>query len=594
MFSAALTPPVFAQNADTPLSPALPSDSQGLMAESADLAAPTPIPMNQPLMVSTDTFIPLQALLAQSDWQAADRETRRLLQTWVGDIYYGSPTTIPVEALREIDRLWTQASGGRFGLQVQADMWPSIRAQSPNETAAVEALGDRLGWRRPTPDGENVVSPHWLTEPELTYSLAAPEGHLPWVGVDWSQIESLLSQQSCGSCMIDAMNLQGDRFTRYLPSFLTQVETALTPSEVPTLQDWRTLRPQFQIHLNSLYPQNQCPVEQVDQAISPNSQLLAVSSYSLEPDCGGDSSNSTLALWSTQRGHRIITLMRGKAVLPAQYDGQSQEPATVTDRRVGDVANAIAFTPDSQLIAAGLSNGTVKLWRTDTGELVQTLGPHQYAVRAIAISADGTQLVSASADQTLKLWNLQTGQLIRTMQLGETVGSVHTVLISPDGRRLALATDKNFLQLRDLTTGSIVRTFVDETTQHPDRLPLAFSPDGRLLATSDIDHSVKLWNATTGARIITLQGHSAAVRAIAFSPDNRTLASSSANYEVRLWSLQPFQLQRTLNTALNTAPTSAPGQWPPNPGYLSFASDSQILATSGLRPFPHPISGEPL
>ncbi|MEB3213677.1 MAG: GUN4 domain-containing protein [Leptolyngbyaceae bacterium] len=563
-----------------------------VMAQAADLPTPEPVQMNQPLTLQSDAFMALQEFLAEENWQAADQETRRILQSWVGDVYYGSPSNISVEVIQEIDRLWAEASGGRFGFRAQLDIWQTVRAQHPSDMeAAVNAFGDRVGWRRTTPDPNNFVSPHWFTEPELTYSSTAPVGHLPWAGVDWAMIEGLLNQQSCGSCTIDSMYLQGDRFTRYVPGLFTQVQTALAAPQSPDSQSWRTLRSKFEINLNSLYPNNRCPIETVDQAVSPNSQILAVSSYSLERACGGNSTNSTLVLWDAQRGNRIITLMRGNAVESFNYDGQPQEPPTEGDRKVGDVANAIAFTPDSQLIAAGLSNGTVRLWRTDTGQLVRTLSGHQYAVRAIAISADGTRLVSASSDQTIKLWDVQTGQLIRTMQLNDSAGIVHTVRISPDGRRLALATGHNLLQLRDLTTGSIVRTFVDETTNQPNWMPLAFSPDGRFLATSDIDHSVKLWNATTGARIMTLQGHRDAVRAIAFSPDSRTLASSSADYEVRLWSLQPFQLQRTLNAAPSIHQDY---ERPPSPGYLSFSGNGQILATSALHPFSHPISGEAL
>lgn len=555
-------------------------------------SAPQPVQMNLPLAQQNDAFAPLRSFLADQNWQAADRETRRLIERWVhpnGDLF-GTPlaSNIPADALQTIDRLWLDASNGRFGFSVQQRIWQEVSAQYPNDTnAAVQAFGRRVGWVRPTPDRDNFISPDWFTEPELKNSLDAPVGHFPWPGISWERIQNLLNAQSCGSCTIDAMYLQGDRFSRYIPALYNRVKVALATPSQPEVEAWQTLRPRFAIDLNSLYPGNRCPVQTVDRAISPNSQLLAVSSYSYERACGGGvAENSTLALWNAQRGNRIVTLVRGQAMEAYAYRGQSQEPPTEQDRIVGDVANAIAFTPDSRLIAAGLSNGTVRLWATDTGRVVRTLSGHRYAVRAIAISTDGKTLASASSDQTIKLWNLQTGQLTRTINLKPADGIVHTVQMSPDGTRLATATHRNKLQLWNLSTGQIVRTFVDETTNQPHWMPITFSPNSRLLATSDIDHSVKLWNATTGARIITLQGHQEAVKALAFSPDSRTLASSSADYQVQLWNLQTYQVQRTLNAAAGVS------QSMPNPGHLDFTADGRILATSAIRL--HPVHSEPL
>jgi|GEM_PF-1891642 len=582
-------------------SAALAAPFTALSEARAEAIAPSPVAQSPSALAETalpenDAFAPLRHHLENQDWQAADQETRQLLNRWIhptGDIF-GAPLAqdIPADVLQAVDQLWLEASDGRFGFSVQQRIWQEVSAQHPNnQEEAVRAFGRRVGWVRPTIENDNFVSPEWLTEPELENSLEAPTGHFPWAGVSWERIQNLLDDQSCGSCMVDAMYLQGDRFYRYLPVLFTHVQIALANPTLPAPQNWRSPRPRFSIDLNSLYPSNRCPVRALDQAISPNSQILAVSSYSYERACGGDASNSTLALWNAQRGNRIITLMRGMATEAWSQGEQAQEPPTELDRIVGDVANAIAFTPDSQLIAAGLSNGTVRLWRTDNGTLVRTLTGHRYAVRAIAISNDGTRLVSASSDQTIRLWNLQTGELIRTIQLNESDGVVHTALISPDGTRLAIATNRNLLQLRDLTNGRIVRTFVDSSVTEPDWLPIRFSSDGRFVATSDIDHSVKLWNASTGARIITFNGHQAPVTALAFSPDSQTLASASTDYSVQLWDLPTYQHARSLDADATTQPMQGR---PPNPGHLDFTADGRVLASSGLLPMQHPITGEPL
>lgn len=552
--------------------------SQSLEGMAADLSQ-RPLSTPQTTVAPSQDYKLLQSLLAAKNWQAADQETRRILQQWIhadGDLFaVPRANTIPVEAIQTLDRMWRDASGGRFGFRVQQRIWQEALAQHPtNVNAAVKAFGDRVGWTRATPDPTNFVAPDWLTEPELKYSTQAPQGHLPWTGISWEVVSKLAQEQGCGSCTIDALYLQGERFTRYIPALFNRVGTALdTPSSV---NPWQNLQQRQQISLKALYPSTSCPVYTLDQAISPNSEILAVSSYSYERACGGSPNNSTLALWNLQRGTRLVTLVRGQATESFSYRGQPQEPPTEQTRLVGDVANAIAFTPDSRQIAAGLSNGSIRLWATDTGKAVRTLSAHRYAVRAIAISPDAQLLASGSSDQTIKLWNLQTGQVRQTIRLQPADGIVHTVLISPDGQRLATATNKNKLQLWEISTGRLIRTFVDQTAITNDRLPMAFSPSGRVLAIADRDHSIKLWNATTGARLITLRGHQKVIQAIAFSPDGQTLASSSQDNSVRLWNLKTYQLARTLNVA------DSPGHqiMPTDAGYLAFSPDGRVLASN--------------
>ncbi|PSN12002.1 hypothetical protein C7271_24000, partial [filamentous cyanobacterium CCP5] len=465
----------------------------------------------------------LEAALQGQDWAAADNETRRILQSFVHantDIFAEPvPTLIPPEVLQAIDRLWIEASDGRFGFTPQLKIWHEFDAQRfTDANALARAFGNRVGWTRTVPsEAYQFTSPDWLTEPELTYSLAAPVGHLPWAGMDWSVIEAILSTQSCGSCTIDVLYLQGDRFGRYLPSLFNRVETALT-LPTPQVSSWNRAQLARQINLKSLYPDSACPIHTVSSAISPDGSTIAIGSYSYERSCATPG-ESALALWNARRGNRMITLHRGPALEAFSQGNPPQEPPSEGDRIVGDVANAVAFTPDGRFLAAGMSYGVIRLWNTATWEQAQIYEGHQYAVRAIAISPDGEILVSASSDQTIRLWNLKTGELLRVIALDQSDGIVQTLLISPDGQRLATSTNRNTIQLWEIQTGRLVRNLVDEAIDLRPGMPLAFSPDGQTLAAAAPDHSVKLWNARSGARIITLQGHANALKDLAFSPD---------------------------------------------------------------------------
>ncbi|WP_413161929.1 WD40 repeat domain-containing protein [Capilliphycus salinus ALCB114379] len=67
--------------------------------------------------------------------------------------------------------------------------------------------------------------------------------------------------------------------------------------------------------------------------------------------------------------------------------------------------NAVAFSPDGNIMASGSSDHTIKLWRVHTQELVRTLRGHSDWVRTLCLSwgispAYPLILISGSADQT--------------------------------------------------------------------------------------------------------------------------------------------------------------------------------------------------
>jgi hypothetical protein len=176
----------------------------------------------------------LQEQLQAEDWAAADRETRRLLAPEPTSLSASTLVLVQPELIRTIDQMWLTASNGRFGLSVQLRLWQQALAEHPdNREAAVNAFRDRIGWKLAAPRAEvDFISSDWLNESELTYSLQAPEGHLPWAGVSDEVVQSVAVPPPgvhCGSCTIDAMWLRDSYFYVSLPQLMGWVELSLAP-----------------------------------------------------------------------------------------------------------------------------------------------------------------------------------------------------------------------------------------------------------------------------------------------------------------------------------------------------------------------------
>src|SRR5262249_45325798 len=73
----------------------------------------------------------------------------------------------------------------------------------------------------------------------------------------------------------------------------------------------------------------------------------------------------------------------------------------------GYPAQALAFSPDGRLLAAGLNDGTVLLWDLAMGRECKRYTGHRGAVKSLAFAPDGARLASGSADRTGLVWDVR-------------------------------------------------------------------------------------------------------------------------------------------------------------------------------------------
>ena len=72
----------------------------------------------------------------------------------------------------------------------------------------------------------------------------------------------------------------------------------------------------------------------------------------------------------------------------------------------GSPVYSVAFSPNSEIIASGSEDETVKLWSLEDGSLIRTLDGHTDWVISVTFSPDGKLLGTGSYDGTVKLWRV--------------------------------------------------------------------------------------------------------------------------------------------------------------------------------------------
>jgi hypothetical protein len=72
--------------------------------------------------------------------------------------------------------------------------------------------------------------------------------------------------------------------------------------------------------------------------------------------------------------------------------------------QLGQVEEAVAFSPDGKAVLIGSADKTARLWSAATGKELTPPLRHRGPVRAVAFSPDGKAVLTGSADNTARLW----------------------------------------------------------------------------------------------------------------------------------------------------------------------------------------------
>jgi WD40 repeat protein/serine/threonine protein kinase len=246
--------------------------------------------------------------------------------------------------------------------------------------------------------------------------------------------------------------------------------------------------------------------------------------------------------------------------------------------QLGTAVQGLALSPDGLHVAAGSLEGKVIISDVATGQKIRTLvHDRQGAVNCAAYSPAGHLLASAGNDRTLKLWDSETGELVATLQ--GHAGEVYSVAFSPDGTFLATGSKDHTIKLWDATTCEELRSFRGHTSSVAG---LGFSSDGRRLVSATgleprlhgTPHELKVWDVATGQELLALPTQpGGGVNSVAFSPDGQHILAAPFDGLVKVWDATTGEEVRF-------------GELPVRGGVLAFSPDGQRLATkidSGVK-----------
>ncbi|MGE3808993.1 MAG: sigma-70 family RNA polymerase sigma factor, partial [Gemmataceae bacterium] len=158
------------------------------------------------------------------------------------------------------------------------------------------------------------------------------------------------------------------------------------------------------------------------------------------------------------------------------------------------VVQALAFAPEGRYLAAGGTDGLVKVWDLSGGKLVLRLGQHARPVAAVAFSPSSEYLAGVSTDNLLCIGNVKNRHL------------VHFASKTDDVLALAFTSDSTHLMgghksgtLSTWDTRGELKNSIDSgiaSVRH-----WAFASHAPIAACLDANASLTLWNYQEGTKI---------------------------------------------------------------------------------------------
>jgi WD40 repeat protein len=229
---------------------------------------------------------------------------------------------------------------------------------------------------------------------------------------------------------------------------------------------------------------------------------------------------------------------------------------------------SMSFNPNGKLLAVGLESGVIALWDINYKERIRTINGHEGKIYCLRFNKDGSILASGSEDKTVKLWDMKSGNELKTFR--DSTGAVYSLAFSPDEKSLASCSAGGSIRIWEISSGNSIQTLREASGKSVHSI--SYSPDSKTIASGSSDGSIRLWDVIAGTERISLVGQKGSINTddcLSISPDGRLLASGSTDGTIMVWEI---------------ASGSIVNQQKPHQGSINtvvFTPDGKSLVTTG-------------
>jgi WD40 repeat protein len=223
----------------------------------------------------------------------------------------------------------------------------------------------------------------------------------------------------------------------------------------------------------------------------------------------------------------VVAAASGSTIRVSRAAGKGDPIVLQHEGRV----TGVSFSATGDRIAASSSDGTVRVWPTQSPGSPIVLRANNGILTTPRFSPDGSRIVAAGQDFAIVSWLATGGNPV----VQKTPDYIVALNFSPDGRHV--------VTISDATNSQIARVWSVDAGEPPVMLrghqgPIysaVFSADSTQVITTSADGTARVWPAAGSGEPRVLHGHSGEVAAAAFSPDGSHIVTGSDDGTVRVW-----------------------------------------------------------
>jgi WD40 repeat protein len=216
---------------------------------------------------------------------------------------------------------------------------------------------------------------------------------------------------------------------------------------------------------------------------------------------------------------------------------------------------SLHFYSDSQLLASGSSDTTVKIWNTLTWEVQWTLscGGNVRCIRYMPWASN--KCLAVATDDNIQIYECHYDSYYRcynSLRLTRTIGGGfnYTLAWTPDGKRLFSGGNGVDPTIREWENSYYWTQISDPWKGHFKNIhAISLNPSGTLLASASDDNRVRLWRVSD-RRTIAIFAHSGEVNCVTFSANGKHILSGGVDRKISEWPISEDALPEGPNDGL--------------------------------------------
>jgi WD40 repeat protein len=220
-------------------------------------------------------------------------------------------------------------------------------------------------------------------------------------------------------------------------------------------------------------------------------------------------------------------------------------PKNLLQKTIGSQDNQtflLVFSPDGTLLCAGRCDGSILIWSTVSGTLLDTINTGSKSVRFLAFIRNNEYLLSLDDEGSLRCWNIFGA--INVWSHNAKKESRVCIGMTPWGEVAFISEISGKIQVLQCENGQNVLTLGGYSSGITF---LKFSSDHQILAGGYEDGTICIWCLSAGSSCNILKGDGDAVRSLVISREGENVLAFFDHFPPALWNINTKNRIRTFS-----------------------------------------------